>query len=175
MTSATLISPGKAIGFRAPSMSAGVSETAHHLAVEFKKVFLDVMRTASGQAVIVPAGRALSEGYSEAVRVADGVDDQAVPTPAAMHEAHELLRALPQWCVAPSPFVEPSGAIAFEWDLGPNRWLVLALNGTGRIEHSAMLGMGNEQSGTRNFSGTLGGHEMALLSELMQLKDCVGG
>ena len=88
-----------------------------------------------------------------------------------MNEAYELLKALPQWCVAPYPIVEPSGAIALEWDLGPNRWLVLALKGTGKIEHSAMLGMGNEQSGTRNFSGALGGHESALLSELMQLRD----
>ena len=51
--------------------------------------------------------------------------------------------------------IEPSGAIAFEWDLGPFRWLVFALKGTGTIEHSAMLGIGNEQWGTRNFAGTL--------------------
>ena len=65
----------------------------------------------------------------------------------------------------------PSGAIAFEWDLGPKRWLVLALKGTGTIEHSAMIGLGNELYGTTNFSGTLGKRERALLQDLMQQKD----
>lgn len=170
MTSATLTSPTQGYGFSASSVSAGVSDAADHLAAQLKGVFLDAVRTASGQAVILPAFRALSESYKEAGRVACE-KEQALPTPAAMHEAHELLTALPHWCVAPSPIVEPSGAIAFEWDLGPNRWLVLALKGTGTIEHSAMLGMGNEQSGTRSFSGALGRHELALLSELMQLRD----
>jgi hypothetical protein len=120
--------------------------------------------------VVLPAHTALSAGYKEAEELSDHAD-QSVPTPAAMREAHELLAALPQWCVAPVPSVEPSGAIAFEWDLGPSRWLVLALKGTGTIEHSVMLGFGNEQSGTRNFAGALGRHELALLSELMNLKD----
>jgi hypothetical protein len=45
---------------------------------------------------------------------------------------------------------------------------VLALKGTGMIEYSAILGLGNEMHGTRNFAGTLGRHEIALLSELIQ-------
>lgn len=167
MTSATLASPGRHFGFGTSSVSAGVSDAAEHLASQLKTVFLDSVRTASGQAVILPAQAALSAGYQAAGRLAAG-GEQDVPTPAAMREAHELLTALPQWCVAPVPAVEPSGAIAFEWDLGPGRWLVLALKGTGTIEHSAMLGVGNELYGTRNFAGTLGRHELALLSELMQ-------
>lgn len=168
MTSATLVSPGCHFGLGTSSISAGVSDAAEHLASQLKRVFLDTVRTASGQAVILPAQAALNSGYEEANRLAIGGDDQAIPTSAAMREADELLTALPPWCVAPSPTVEPSGAIVFEWDLGPGRWLALALKGTGTIEHSAMLGLGNEQYGTRNFAGTLGRHEMTLLSELMQ-------
>jgi hypothetical protein len=167
MTSATLASPGRHFGFGTSSVSSGVSDAAEHLASQLKRVFLDSVRTASGQAVILPAQAALSTGYQEAGRLA-AAGEQSVPTSAAMREADELLTALPQWCVAPVPTVEPSGAIAFEWDLGPSRWLVLALKGTGTLEHSAMLGLGNELYGTRNFSGTLGRYEMALLSELMQ-------
>lgn len=170
MTSATLASPGSHFGFGPSSVSAGVSDAAEHLAAQLKRVLLDTVRTASGQAVILPAQSALRAGYQEAARlVASG--EQTIPTSAAMREADEFLTALPPWCLSPVPIVEPSGAIAFEWDLGPSRWLVLALKGTGTIEHSAMLGLGNEQSGTRNFSGALGRHEIALLSELMQSKD----
>ena len=173
MTSATLASPGRHFGFGTSSISAGVSGAAGHMAAQLKRVYLDTVRTASGQAVILPVQAALSAGYQEAGRLAES-GEQAAPTPAAIREADELLTALPQWCVAPVPTVEPSGAIAFEWDLGPSRWLVLALKGTGTIEHSAMLGLGNEQHGTRNFSGALGRHEMALLSELMS-KDWLFG
>jgi hypothetical protein len=167
VTTATLASPGRHVGFGTSSVSSGVSDAAEHLASQLKRVFLDSVRTASGQAVILPAQAALSTGYQEAGRLA-AAGEQAVPTSAAMREADELLTALPQWCVAPVPTVEPSGAIAFEWDLGPGRWLVLALKGTGTIEHSAMLGLGNELYGTTNFSGTLGRHALALLAELMQ-------
>lgn len=170
MTSATLTSPGQHGCLGAFSILTGVSEAAEHLASELKQMVLDKVRTASGQATILPAHAALSSGYAEAEKLVNH-GDQALPTPAAMCEANELLAALPQWCDAPSPIIEPSGAIAFEWDRGPNRWLVLALKGTGTIEHSAMLGLGNEQSGTRNYAGALGRHELALLSELMHLRD----
>lgn len=170
MTSATLTSSGRQLGFATSSVSAGVSDAAEHLASQFKRVFLDSVRTARGQSVILPAQAALSTGYQEAGRVASCGDDQILPSSAAMREADELLTALPQWCVAPVPIIEPSGAIAFEWDLGPGRWLVFALKGTGMIEHSAMLGLGNELYGTRNFAGTLGRHEIYLLSDLMHVE-----
>lgn len=170
MTSAILTSPDHHYGLGPSSVSAGVSGAAEHLALQLKRLFLDTVRTASGQAAILPAHAALSAGYEEAEKLVS-TREQALPTPAAMREAHEFLAALPQWCIAPVPTVEPSGAIAFEWDLGSNRWLVLALKGTGMIEHSAMLGLGNEQSGTRNFAGALGRHELGLLSELMHLRD----
>ena len=169
MTSTTLTSAGQQFGFGISTVSAGVSQAAEYLASQLRQVALDAVRTASGQAAILPTLMALIEQQREAETLARQ-GHQALPNPAAMREAHELLTALPQWCIAPRPVIEPSGAIAFEWDLGLNRWLVLALKGTGVIEHSSMLGLGNEQSGTRNFAGTLGRHEVALLSELMYIK-----
>lgn len=169
MSSATLIWPGTQFGLGASSVSSGVSDAAGHLASQLKRILLDSVRTASGQAVILPAHAALRDGYKEAEELAKH-GDQALPTTAALREAHELLSTLPQWCAAPVPVVEPSGAIAFEWDMGPNRWLVLALKGTGTIEHSAMLGFGNELWGATNFAGTLGRRESALLAELMHMK-----
>lgn len=154
MISATLTWSGQKLGSGTASISAGVSDTAGHLASQLKRVFLDSVRTASGQTVILPTHTALREGYKEAAEQAQH-GNQALPTPAAMREAHEFLAALPQWCAVPAPIIELSGAIAFEWDLGPFRWLVFALKGTGTIEHSAMLGIGNGQWGTRNFAGTL--------------------
>ena len=81
-----------------------------------------------------------------------------------------MLEALPTWCAVPAPMIEPSGAIAFEWDLGPHRWLVFALKGIGTIEHSAMIGRGVELHGTTNFTGSLGKRERDLLQDLMQFK-----
>ena len=168
MTSATLISNGPRIGFGTASISAGVSDAAEHLAEQLRQVLLDTVRTVSGQSVFLPVHAALSESYQEAQVLAPH-GHQALPTSSALREAHELLTALPHWCVPPEPGIEPSGAISFEWNLGPHRWLVFALKGIGTIEYSAMLGLGNEQWGTRNFAGTLGQHEFTLLSELMKM------
>lgn len=170
MTAAVLIPSGQMLGFGVCSVSAGVSEAAERVAEQLKRVFMDAMRTASGQAVVLPIHAALREGYEEAMKLAPH-GDQALPSPSAIREADELLAALPQWCAAPNPVVEPSGAITFEWDLGPNRWLAFAVKGTGTIEHSAMLGLGNEQWGTRNFAGALDANGLTLLSELMRAKD----
>lgn len=171
MTAAVLNSSGQMLGSGICSVSAGVSEAAERVAGQLKRVFMDGMRTASGQSVVLPVHAALREGYEEAMRLAPH-GEQALPSPGAIREADELLAALPQWCVAPTnSVVEPSGAISFEWDLGPNRWVALAVKGTGTIEHSAMLGLGNEQWGTRNFAGTLDSHGLRLLSELMRAKD----
>lgn len=169
MTSATLSLTGQHLGLGTSSISAGVSDAAGHLASQLKRVVFDSIRTASGQAVLLATHAALRDSYKEAEQHAR-LGEQELPTPSALREAEELLAALPHWCVAPVPTIEPSGAISFEWDLAPNRWLVFALKGTGTIEHSAMLGLGNEQCGTRNFAGTLGRHESALLAELTYMK-----
>jgi hypothetical protein len=140
------------------------------LAAQLKWLASEGMRTARGQAAVLPSHSALAESYREAVSLVPS-GEQLPPSPAALREAFNLLEALPSWCIAPTPIVEPSGAVSFEWDLGPGRWLVLAVKGTGAIEHSAMLGLGNEQYGTRSFTGRLGKHELGLLAELMQFAE----
>ena len=168
MTAATL-SGGISYNVRRTSGSEGVSEQAIRLAAVLHASVASAWRTASGQSPGLTVLPALSDRYREAAM--DSVHgDQSLPAPAAMHEADLLLGALPTWCAAPAPLIEPSGAIAFEWDMGPNRWLVLALKGTGTLEHSAILGQGIELHGTTNFSGSLGKRERDLLLELMQLK-----
>lgn len=168
MTSAILPS-GAFYGVGQSRVSAGVSEAARQSVFQFKRSLLDKWRTASGQGAIFTTLPALDDSYREAEAQAQ-YGEQLMPSAGAMHEARELLEALPTWCSMPTPLIEPSGTIAFEWDLGPNRWMVLALKGTGTIEHSAILGRGNELWGTRNFAGTLGEHERRLLQDLMQLK-----
>ena len=170
MTSAVLGASVQIHGFGFRGASSGVSEAAQSVAGQFKRVLMDGMRTAIGQSVVMPVHTALREGYEEAMRLVPH-GDQAMPSLGAIREAEELLAALPNWCVAPNPVVEPSGAITFEWDLGPNRWLALAVKGTGTLEHSAMLGLGNEQWGTRNFAGSLDAHSLKLLSDLMRARD----
>ncbi len=168
MTTATLTF-GSQYHLGRSSVSGGVSEVARQSVTRFKQSVLDKLRTASWQGSIITTLPALAASYKEAEEQAQ-FEDQALPSAGAMKEAQELLEALPHWCATPMPTIEPSGAIAFEWDMGPGRWLVLALKGTGTIEHSAILGLGNERWGTGNFAGTLGAHERRLLAELMQLE-----
>lgn len=149
-------------------ISAGVSETADYLRAQVKRALFDNVRTASGQNLVLPVNDSLDESYREAVSLA-ATGEQALPSPAALREAHELLAALPHWCSPPAALVEPSGAIAFEWDSGPHRWLILALRGTGTIEYSAVLGLGVEKWGVGNFAGNLGGDELELLSRVMRV------
>ena len=170
MTTAALISGSRYLGAGTGSVTGGVSGAAGYLAAQFRRLALEKMRTARGQAAVLPSHAALVDGYLEAQSLVPS-GEQVLPTSAALNEAVQLLEALPSWCAPPSPIIEPSGAISFEWDLGPGRWLVLAVKGTGAIEHSAMLGLGNEQYGTRNFTGRLGKHELKLLAELMHPED----
>ena len=169
MTTATASFSGSHIGWSSAALSGGVSDVARQISGHVMRVLSDAGRTASGQRFLLAERTALIDNYAEAQALAEHGESVA-PTPATLREAHSLLAALPSWAAAPSPTIEPSGAIAFEWDFGPNRFLVFAVNGTGIVEHSAILGLGNEYWGTKNFAGTLGKHELRLLSELMQIK-----
>lgn len=167
MTTAALTHDSRYLGAGTGRMTSGVSGVASFLEAQFKRLAFEKMRTARGQAAVLPSHSGLAESYREAKSLANS-GEQVVPSPATLSEAFQFLEALPSWCEPPTPIVEPSGAISFEWDFGPGRWLVLAIKGTGAIEHSAMLGLGNEQYGTRNFAGRLGKHELGLLAEVMQ-------
>ena len=169
MTTATVSFSGSHIGWSSAALAGGVSDVARQISSQVIRVLADAGRTASGQRFLLAERAALMDNYAEAQALAERGESVA-PTPATLREAHSLLAALPSWDAAPSPTVEPSGAIAFEWDFGPNCFLVFAVKGTGILEHSAILGLGNEYWGTKNFAGTLGKHELSLLVELMRMK-----
>lgn len=167
MTTASLTWPTNSFGSGGASTSAGVSSVAIELAAQLKRMVQDRFRTAIGQTSTLAAQAALFEGYREAEQQAK-YGEQAVPSPAALRESDEFLASLPSWCPPPHPTIEPSGAIAFEWDYGCDRWLVFALKGTGTLEHSAILGFGNELCGTMNFAGLLSDHELKLLAKVVR-------
>jgi len=168
MTTVT-IPAGPSYVLRRANSSEGVSPIAIRLTSIVQDAVARAWNTTTGQRPGVAALPALSDSYREA-EVQSVHGGQSLPVPAAMREAAALLEALPTWCAVPAPMIEPSGAIAFEWDLGPHRWLVFALKGIGTIEHSAMIGRGVELHGTANFTGSLGKRERDLLRDLMQFK-----
>jgi hypothetical protein len=169
MTTMTANFFGNQNGWSPAALAGGVSDVAQQIGNHFKRVRTESSRTATGQQLLHDQRAALMDNYAEAQALAEHGDSLA-PSAATLREAHDLLAALPSWARAPSPIVEPSGAIALEWDLGPTRFLVFAVKGTGVLEHSAILGLGNERYGTNNFAGTLGKNELNLLADLMQTK-----
>ena len=112
MTTATLTF-GSQYHIGRSSVSGGVSEVARQSVSKFKQGVLDKLRTASWQGSIITTLPALAASYKEAEAQAQ-FEDQALPSAGALKEAQELLEALPHWCAAPVPTIEPSGAIAFE-------------------------------------------------------------
>lgn len=169
MTTATASLSRPQMGWSPAALSGGVSEVAVQIRSQFTQVWADACRTASGQRSSPAHRTELMDNYAEAQALARGGESLA-PTPAALREADSLLEALPKWAPKPSPIIEPSGAIAFEWDMGLNRFLVFAVKGNGTIEFSAILGLGDEYWGTKNFAGTLGARELGLLSDLVRMK-----
>ena len=169
MTTTTANFLGNQNGWSPAALAGGVSDVAQQIGSHFKRVLTEASRTATGQRLLYEQRAALMDNYAEAKALAEHGDSLA-PSVATLREAHSLLTALPSWATAPCPIVEPSGAIALEWDFGLNRFLVFAVKGTGVLEHSAILGLGTERYGTSNFAGTLGKNELSLLVDLMQTR-----
>jgi hypothetical protein len=108
---------------------------------------------------------ALIAGFEEANGDADA--EYAAPNPAALKQAQTLIESLPLTTGAPTPLFERSGAIALEWDVGAGRFFVVALDGSGHIDYSAILGPGDEHSGRVPFKGRLPERAATLLAELL--------
>jgi hypothetical protein len=153
-------------GYSSFASSGGVGDIANRIGTDIRDFASDAQRSATGQVRLVQPWAALVDEYSDARDLA-GDGEFAVPSAAAMQEAKGLLEALPAWAPSPTPIVEPSGTIALEWDLGANRFLVFAVNGTGRLQHSAILGLGNEYYGSTNFTGALPLRAQTLLADLL--------
>lgn len=82
---------------------------------------------------------ALLEVFAEATDEAAQNPEQSAPTSVALEEAICLLKMLPIGIDSPEPVVEPSGTIAWLWDRGDQGFLVLAVDGTGRLQRSAVI------------------------------------
>ncbi len=89
--------------------------------------------------------------------------DHVVPSGETYLEAIKLLRMLPANVEAPEPVIEPSGAIAWMWSRDTGDFLVLAVNGKGRVQRSAVLD-GRESHGATILSDRLTHAEFALLA-----------
>ena len=145
--------------------SSGVSDVAAAIAAATLGRLSEYRRTARGQSLFVnPAGE-LSVSLAEANELAL-VDEATRPSAATLKEAHELLDSLPEAFRRPLPVIEPSGAIGFEWDLGSERFAILALKGIGVLEFSVATGPGEREWGVRSFAGRLDARTLRTLAEL---------
>jgi hypothetical protein len=167
VSTATLSAVGLRSRHSAFDSSSGVSESAAQFRGRLRHFIEDAVRSATGQRRLMQPWLALLEQYGEAQTLA-GDGEFSVPSDAAMREAELLMSALPPWAPPMTPLVEPSGTIALEWDVAPSRFLVLAVNGTGKLQHSAILGLGNEYHGSTNFSGALPDVALTLLASLLR-------
>lgn len=147
-------------------LSLGASNEAAWLRKKIDEIFSAAAPPASELIKREEIIAQLLEEYREALALGDA-DGYSPPSQSALSEATNLVGSLPTWMLTPTPHIEPSGAIAFEWDVGPGRFFVLAVDGTGRIECSAILSAGDESHGVFNFSGTVPIRAQKLLAELL--------
>jgi hypothetical protein len=150
---------------KTPTFGAG--QIAGRLLEVGRQFFEDAARSAMGSIRWSDPLVQLFQSYDE-TRTLAGNGEYRLPSPAAVREAIELIESLPSWAPPPTPVMEPSGAIALEWELGHGRFFVLAVDGTGRIEYSAILGLGDENFGVVNFAGRIPPRAQALLVELIR-------
>jgi hypothetical protein len=145
---ARLFAPLPATGF-----TSLFSEDADALREKLDLLRTDQQRSATGQRWISEPGAALLDAYNDPALAADS--EYTKPTADALSEALRLIGLLPTWAEPPCPVIEPSGAIALTWDRGPHQFLAFAVDGTRRLEHSAVLGEGalNEAHGADAFTG----------------------
>jgi hypothetical protein len=147
--------------------SRGVSEAARSVDEQVKQLLEEALRSASWRRKLADPLTELEEGYRESHALGQD-EERTPPSVAALREAATLIQSLPSWVPAPTSVMEPSGAIGLEWYLGPNKFLVFAVDGTGRVEYSAILGLGEEHHGVTNFRGGPPRHGLDLLAELLK-------
>lgn len=110
-----------------------------------------------------PAGL-LFTALEEATRLAqEAPEEQLIPSPDTVREGIALLRMLPPDVEMPEPVIEPSGALSWAWERDDGSFLVLAVNGQGQVQRSAVLD-GTEAWGLAPLSERLSPDELALLT-----------
>lgn len=106
---------------------------------------------------------ALYEALAEAHEVAAVSEDHMMPSVPTLREARKLLRMLPRDVAMPEPVIEPSGTIAWSWDHAGVGYVVLAVNGTGAVQRSAVIG-GTLMHGRSAMSDRLAPDDLALVA-----------
>ena len=105
----------------------------------------------------------LFDALKEAAQFAhQAPDEQRVPSHDTMREGVALLRSLPPEVDTPEPVIEPTGALSWLWDRGAAGFLVLAVDGKGRLQRSAVIG-GQETWGESPLTESLAPEVLALL------------
>lgn len=90
----------------------------------------------------------------------------AVPSTQAIAEAQRLLDLVQAQWRAPAVQAEPAGAISLEWEAGAHGWLKLSVDGSGRLEHSAVI-EGDEYAQLEDFGDALPDWARHLLGRLL--------
>ena len=147
--------------------SAGTSTAAGYVQQEVFRIIRDAVRSATGEGRFGNPIADLLEAAEESRELAR-YGDVVPPTQGAINEAITLIESLPAWAPPPTPIMEHDGAIGLEWNVGAGRFFVLAVDGTGRAEYSAILGIQGEHYGTTNFTGALPVDAQPLLARLLK-------
>ena len=88
------------------------------------------------------------------------------PCDVTLREADRLLKLLAGTWPMPQVLVQPTGAIALEWEAGGRGWLVLTLSGTATLEHAAVID-GDEYGLTEDFVDAVPDWARELLRRLL--------
>lgn len=87
--------------------------------------------------------------------------------PQAYRQARAFLASLLPFAPHPDISADAEGEPSFEWDFGPDRWLVASIAADGRISYAASRGM-ERQRGTTAFTGSLPETIASLLADLQR-------
>lgn len=155
MTSSALLARDSiGTGYSGP-YSSGASVDSEKIGQMFRNLIGHCLDSATGQARIADPQSDLIRLYQECNQDNWDGEGARLITPATLREAQRLLEVIPSSIRIPDFFPEPTGAIAFEWYLSPNRVYVLSLSGRRRLEYAGLLGNGGETHGHWFYGGEL--------------------
>lgn len=110
-----------------------------------------------------PAEMLVDALFEAAVFASQSPGEQCIPSADTQQEAIKLLRMLPSDIDMPGPVIEPSGAISWSWERGGDEVLILAVDGKGRVQRSAIVD-GEESWDTTPLAENLQAEDLALLA-----------
>lgn len=152
--------PSPVLSYPCPNATFGSGPAAADLA----KVLQESLER-RGSASLAAAVHALDGAKSEASLPDWGADGDQPMSARAYVQARGFLLALLPWGPQPIVSTEPNGEPAFDWNFGPNRWLVASISDDGRMSFASRRGS-DRLRGTTYFAGTLPSRLVSILAEL---------